>query len=314
MNGSETPTQQSDDLPALADELLERCAFPAPGTKVDVGVSGGADSTALLILSVAAGCEVTAVHVDHGLRPGSAEEAAVVASAAKRLGVGFRSVRATVDEGANLEARARAARYGVLGPHALVGHTLEDRVETILLHLLRGTGPAGLAALTPPDPRRPLLRIRRAETRRLCEQWGACLVEDPSNADPRFTRNRVRNELLPLLDDISGRDTASLVARTADLVAADASLLDELSRDLNPEDARAIASAPAPLATRALRSWLEPAHDGFAPDAAEVARVLDVARGLTRGTELVGGTQVRRTAGRLRLEPVRVVDGTDVAT
>lgn len=288
-------------LVSSTDELLERCDFPAPGTSVDVGVSGGADSTALLILAVAAGCRVTAVHVDHGLRPGSATEADRVAATAARLGAAFRAVRVEVGDGADLEARARAARYDALGPDALVGHTLDDRAETVLLHLLRGAGAAGFAALRPPDPRRPLLRLRRAETVALCAAEGVDVFEDPSNDDPRFTRNRVRDELLPMADDITGRDTALLLVRTAELIAADDELLSGYAASIDPTDAREVAAAPVPLAARALRRWLAPTHGGYVPSSAEIARVLEVARGGAVATELTGGGRVERSGQRLRI-------------
>lgn len=294
-------------------DLLERCDFPPPGSAVDVGVSGGADSCALVVLAVAAGCTVTALHVDHGLRVSSRDEAARVASFAVRHGATFRALRVEVEDGPDLEARARAARYAALGPDALVGHTLDDRAETILFHLLRGTGATGFTALTPPDPRRPLLRLRRAETVALCVGLGIDVVVDPSNSDPRFTRNRIRSELLPLCDDISGRDTAPLLTRAADLIAADDRLLDELAGSLDPTDAPGVAAAPVPLAVRSLRRWLAPTHDGYVPGFAEIERVLDVARGVDRATELAGGTRVARTGQRLRIEP-RSVDPTERGT
>ena len=114
------------------------------------------------MLAVAAGCEVTAVHVDHGLRPGSPAEAELVAATARRFRAGFRAVRAVVAPGPNLEARARAARYEALGPHALVGHTLDDRAETILLHLLRGSGAAGMAGAPAAGPPPPVARSSSA--------------------------------------------------------------------------------------------------------------------------------------------------------
>ncbi len=293
------------------ETLLARCDFPPPGTAVELGVSGGADSSALLVLAVASGCAVTAVHVDHGLRARSSCEADRVAALATRFGAAFRSVKIDLDDGPNLEARARAARYGVLGAHALVGHTLDDRAETILLHLLRGTGAAGFSAMTPPDPRRPLLRLRRSETEALCVAEGIDIVEDASNTDGRFARNRVRHEVIPLLDDVSGRDTAVLLTRTADLIAADDRLLDEAAARLDPTDAHALAAAPEPLAKRRLRTWLAPVHGGYAPDAAEIDRVLEVVHGLAVATELAGGSRVARTRQTLRLERR---DDTDVAT
>src|SRR5436190_13889516 len=105
------------------ERLLARCTFPPAGVPVTCAVSGGPDSLALLVLAVAAGCDVTAVHVDHGLREGSAAEAEVVRAAAERFGAHFHAESVTVAPGANLEARARAARRAALPPEALTGHT-----------------------------------------------------------------------------------------------------------------------------------------------------------------------------------------------
>ncbi len=215
-------------------------------------MSGGADSLALLVLACAAGCAVTAVHVDHGLREGTAREADVVRDAADRFGAAFRLVQVEVAPGPNLEARAREARYAALPPGVLTGHTLDDRAETMVLNLLRGAGPDGMAARLEHGARRPLLALRRSETRALCAALGLDPVDDPSNADPRFVRNRVRAEVLPLLDDVAGRDVAALLVRQARAFADDADLLDELAGALDVTDARAVASAPP--RSRAVRS------------------------------------------------------------
>ncbi|HEX7277529.1 MAG TPA: tRNA lysidine(34) synthetase TilS [Acidimicrobiales bacterium] len=265
-------------------------------------VSGGADSLALLVLGVAAGCVVTAVHVDHGLREGSAAEADVVAAVAASVGAGFRAETVVVEPGPNLEARARAARYGVLPVDVLTGHTADDQAETVLLNLLRGAGRDGLAGMAAgPSPRRPLLGLRRHETRDLCRVMGLTPVEDPSNADPAHRRNRVRHELLPLLDAIAERDVANILARQAPLLRDEAELLDGLAAAIDPTDARAVAAAPVALARRAVRRWLT---DGcqHPPDAAAVERVLAVARGDARAADIGGGRRVARTDQRLRLE------------
>ncbi len=268
-------------------------------------VSGGADSLALLVLATHVGCRVTAVHVDHGLRPGSADEAEVVRRAADRFGAAFRPEKVAVTRGPNLEARARAARYGVLPADVLTGHTADDQAETVLLNLVRGAGLDGLAGMDPAG--RPLRRLRRTETRALCEALGLEPVLDPTNEDPAFRRNRVRHELLPLLDRIAERDLTPVLARQADLVRADVALLDELAGAVDPQDARALTAAPAPLARRAVRRWLRTAGPGgverYAPDGAATERVLAVARGDAVACELAGGWRVARTGGRLRLEP-----------
>ena len=280
--------------------VRDRCRFPTAGP-VTCAVSGGPDSLALLALACDAGLEVTAVHVDHGLRSESAAEAQVVADAAARFGAAFRTERVEVDPGPDLEARARRARRAVLGPAALYGHTADDQAETVLLALLRGAGPDGIAAMGPEH--HPLLALRRHETHAICAELGLHPVRDPSNEDPRFRRNRVRAEVLPLLDDVADRDVVPLLCRLADLTRADGDLLDELSAALDPADARALATAPVPLARRAVRRWLRPHLGGHPPDAGAVERVLAVARGEAVGTEVAGGVAVRRRGQRLLLVP-----------
>jgi tRNA(Ile)-lysidine synthase len=264
---------------------------------------------ALLALAVEAGCAAVAVHVDHGLRDGSAAEADAVAAAAERLGAGFRALKVEVAAGPDLEARARAARHAALGPAAALGHTADDLAETVLVNLLRGAGPSGLASIRP-GHRHPILGLRRAETTAICAARGLEPFDDPSNGDPRFVRNRLRSEVLPLLSDIAGRDPVPLLARTAQLAAADADYLDDLAQRLDPTDARALAAAPPPLAARAVRRWLAGEGDGpggserHPPDRAAVARVLAVAAGRAVACEVAGGWRVARTGQTLRLEPL----------
>jgi tRNA(Ile)-lysidine synthase len=284
----------------VPDTLLPRCTFPPTGSDVTCAVSGGADSLALLVLACAAGLQVTVVHVDHGLRPGSGAEADVVRAAAERFGATFRAERVDVAPGPNLEARARAARYAVLPAGVLTGHTADDQAETVLVNLLRGAGLDGLAAMRREG--HPLLDLRRSETRALCAGVSLRPVDDPSNADPAHLRNRVRHELLPLLDDVARRDVAAVLARQASVLRDEADLLDMLASALDPTDARALAVAPVALARRALRAWLA---DPYPPDAAGVDRVLAVARGDAVACELPGGRRVTRSGQRLRAEPPR---------
>lgn len=281
--------------------LLGRCRFPAPGTAVRCGVSGGADSLALLVLAAAAGCEVTAVHVDHGLRPGSAAEAEVVAAAAARVGARFEAVTVQVAPGPNLEARARAARRAALGPGALTGHTADDQAETVLLNVLRGAALDGLAGYDPET--RPIRHLRRSETASLCADLGLEPVVDPTNADPSLRRNQVRHQVLPLLADVAERDPVPVLARQADLLRDDARLLEEAAAVIDPTDCVAVRTAPPPLARRALRRWLRAGEELHPPGGADLERVMAVARGEVRACELPGGRRVVRTSGRLRVEP-----------
>lgn len=283
--------------------LLERCTFPDPGSPLVCGVSGGADSLSLLVLAVAAGCEVTAVHVDHGLRSGSTAEADVVADAAGRLGASFRSERVAVAPGPNLEARARAARREALGPEAATGHTADDQAETVLANLLRGTGVHGLAAMRR-GPRHPILSLRRTETEALCDQIGLVPIEDPSNDDRRFVRNRVRHELLPLCSEIAGRDVVPILARQAEVLAGDADILDAVACLVDPNAAAALAAAPVPVGRRSVREWLT-GEGPYPPPLDAVDRVLEVARKNRRAAEVPGGRAVRRSGGRLWIQSRR---------
>ncbi|MYE67121.1 MAG: tRNA lysidine(34) synthetase TilS [Acidimicrobiia bacterium] len=286
---------------------LRRCNFPSPATAVTCAVSGGPDSLALLVLASAANLQVTAVYVDHGLRSASGADAAVVAAAAAALGAEFRCLQATVAPGPNLEARARRARYGVLPPDALLGHTADDRAETVLLNLLRGAGPAGVAAM-PPEHRRPLLGLRHADTREVCRLAGLTPALDESNLDPAIRRNRVRHELVPLLEEIFERDVTPLLCRHADLAHETVEALDAAVAELDPRDGAALAAAPRALARWALRRWIAEARgatttgDRHPPDLAAVDRALAVATGDAKAADVGGGWRVRRSARRLHLE------------
>src|SRR4051812_47870056 len=281
----------------LVRSLLTRCPQLHSDRQLTCAVSGGADSMALLVLATAAGADVTAVHVDHGIRPGSEREAGVVAAAAARFGAHFRAERVHVAAGPNLEARARCARYAALGPDALTGHTADDQAETMLINLLRGGALNGLSAMRP--ERHPLLDLRRAETHELCRALSIDVVDDPSNRLPIHLRNRVRSELMPILDDLGQRDLVPMLCRQASVWRDDADLLDSLAGELDPRDAKAIASAPVALARRAIRAWLTVDHP---PDLASVERVLAVARGDTRACETNDGRRVARHNQRLSLE------------
>ncbi len=254
-----------------------------------------------MALAAAAGLDVTAVHVHHGIRPGADDDAATAERIAQRLGVAFRCEHAGLDDGPNLEARARASRRALLGPGALTGHTADDQAETVLLALLRGSGATGLSAMRA-DAHHPLLALRRHDTRSLCTALNLEPADDPTNADPRFRRNRIRHELLPLVEAIAERDVVPLLTRTAELLGDDDRLLDELARSIDPTDARAIADAPLPLARRAIRAWLS--VEGYPPDAGAIGRVLDVAAGTHAACEVAGVGRVRRSQQRLSVEPI----------
>lgn len=295
--------------------LAARFAAAVEGIEppVVVGFSGGADSVALLALAAEAGLDPVAVHVDHGLRAGSDADAEAATAIAARLGVRGIVVEVDVAAGSNLEARARAARYEALeavrvaeGASAvLTGHTMDDQAETVVLNLLRGSGSAGLAGMAARRGAlaRPLLGLRRSETAGICLRLGIEPLADPMNQDPAYRRVRVRRELLPALDDVADRDVVPVLARQARILRLESAFLDRLAA----EAAAAVASGDGGLsagglaavepvvARRVVRSWLGPPP----PSEAEVERVLAVARGEARATEIAGGRRVGRSRGRL---------------
>jgi tRNA(Ile)-lysidine synthase len=279
---------------------------------VVVACSGGADSVALLALAVDAALAPIAVHVDHGLRDGSGAEAEHVRAVAAHLGAGFHAARIQLATGPNVEARARDARYAALeaarvalaAEVVLVGHTADDQAETVLLNVLRGAAASGIAGMATRHGSivRPLLTFRRAETRAICDALGVAVVADPMNDDPGFRRVAIRHEVLPRLSALAERDLVPVLARQADILRSESEFLDELARDAWPGDlgprAAALAALPAPLARRAVRQWIGPPP----PSLAEVERVLVVASGAARATQLAGGRAVRRSGGLLALD------------
>ena len=295
------------DDPVVAD-LLSRATFPSGTAPLRCAVSGGPDSTALLALAVALGRPVTAVHVDHGLRPESAADAEQVSRLAAAWGAEFELHRVRVADGGDLEARARVARHAAVGPEGLWGHTADDQAETVLLRLLRGTGPHGLAAMRP--DRHPLLRLRRAETVALCRHLGVRPVDDVMNRDPRFDRARVRHEVLPLLTDVARRDVVPALARLAQQSAELDDLVELLSAEVDATSVRHLRSVPRPVAVAAWRRWWTAATDGLPPpDAAAIERVLSVVEGRTRACDVSAGWSLRRRQGVLSL-----VDGRSTGT
>ncbi|EON25595.1 tRNA(Ile)-lysidine synthetase [Nocardioides sp. CF8] len=216
-----------------------------PGATVVVACSGGADSLALLSASLFEGhkrsLRVVGVTVDHRLQPGSDAQAQRVVEQMAAMGAD-ETLTATVTvsaTGIGPEGAARQARYAVLEEVAarlsaavvLLGHTLDDQAETVLLGLTRGSGGRSLAGMRRGFDvfARPLLDVRRDDTVTACQVEGLTVWEDPHNSDPAFTRVRVRRTILPLLEDELGPGVARTLARTADQLRDDMALLDSLA-------------------------------------------------------------------------------------
>jgi tRNA(Ile)-lysidine synthase len=237
-----------------------------------VALSGGPDSLALT--AVAAQLRpTTAVVVDHGLQPDSADVAETARSQAVMLGcVAAQVICVQVGSSSGRggpEAAARAARYAALnawrdGP-VLLAHTLDDQAETVLLGLGRGSGARSIAGMRPYDPPwcRPLLGVRRSVTHAACQELGLTAWHDPHNTDRRFTRSRLRHEVLPLLEDVLGGGVAEALARTARSLREDTELIDALAAQALPDvrdgaglHAQTLAALPDPVRRRVIRGWL----------------------------------------------------------
>lgn len=297
---SEKPRRQPRPSIPKESGLLQRARrflkdhFPGRVPHLVVGYSGGQDSLALLLVLVdlrrLGRCELTVVHVDHALREESAEDAARAVEVGRQVGIEvavWRPQRPLLETfpGRGIEDAARSYRYGVLAQVAgetgadaiVVGHHARDQAETILLHLLRGSGLAGLSGMAPdavlPVPGsasgaemrviRPFLHEPPEALQEVVERSRLPVIEDPSNASPEFRRNRIRHELLPLMEDIAPGATGRLVA-FADLARDDDRALDQGAAAMPGRSLdggtllwEALQGAPQGLRRRVVRQWLQ---------------------------------------------------------
>ncbi len=288
--------------------LLEDCHFPPAGTRVDLAVSGGPDSLGLLLLALDAGLEITVHHVDHHARATSTEDARFVLETCERFAVPCVVHDVVIDSPANFEAQARAQRRRVLPAGTLTGHTMDDLAETVLLNMMRGAGLEGLSPMVG-DPTKPLRDLRRRELHFFVVDAGLEARDDETNLSAHYRRNRVRHELIPVMNDVAGRDVVPLLARQARVIDADRSWLDalaaaDLSLGLEEADCRELVTwAPARL-VRWLRVRLASDAAGgetYPPSADEVDRALAVVRGEVRACELSGARRLSRSGQRLTL-------------
>lgn len=228
-------------------ESLDQAPHPTPDHSLFlVALSGGPDSLALAWAAAFVlprqGHRVEAVIIDHGLQPESNDVAETAKQTAAHLGLDATVIPLELTDQANLESVARQARYDALealaveqGAHGvLLGHTLDDQAETVLLGLTRGSGPASIQGM----PRysglwwRPFLGLRRTTTRQVCEDSGVSWWDDPHNTDRRFLRPRIRHDVMPVLEEHLGPGVAEALARTGELVGQDREELDSQASTL----------------------------------------------------------------------------------
>lgn len=318
--------------PAIAEiRLAVRTALvdlPAASTVV-VALSGGADSLALAAAAAFEGSKlglrVETVTIDHGLQPGSDAAARRAASIAADLGLTAHVVPVEVDGVDGPEAAARTARYRALRRAAegssavLLGHTLDDQAETVLLGLARGSGATSLQGMAPVRVDddglrwlRPLLTVRRATTRAFCAASALEVWDDPHNLDDRFSRVRVRERVLPVLETELGPGIAEALARTAEQLREDAAAFDEMIHETIEDivehaeagisvSAAALAANPAALRNRIIRLVVD---SEFGASLTRV-QTLEVARLATdwagQGPIDLPGCSAARVGGRIVL-------------
>lgn len=319
------------DRPGPVDRLRAHLAGFAAAQLSEAGhwcvaLSGGPDSLALAGVAATL-LPTTALIVDHGLQSGSPDVAARARDQALTLGCAeARVLTVQVGTDGGPEAAARAARYAALeaardGAPVLLGHTLDDQAETVLLGLGRGSGARSIAGMRACDPPwyRPLLDVRRTLTHDVVAELGLTAWDDPHNHDHRFTRVRLRREVLPLLEDVLGGGVAEALARTAASLREDTDVLDGLAaghlqtaRSGEGLDVATVRDLPPALRRRVIRSWLLTGGASGLTDVQirAVERLVTDWRG--QGGAAVGSAVARtrlfaeRTGGvlRLRSEPV----------
>ena len=295
------------------------------GDSAIVAVSGGADSLALAyaLIKEAPNLAITliAVTIDHQLQTSSGEQAKRVQEQLKSMG--YQEViieKVSVIEKSGVEADARTARYAALDSiaHAFgasqifLGHTRDDQAETVLLGLARGSGTRSLSGMATVNGKyaRPFLQLTRSQTVAACDEAAITPWNDPHNANEKFSRVRVRNKVMPVMEEEIGPGIAAALARSAAILRDDADALDEMAQavisrvDLSDLDCAALAELPRAIRSRILRAAIyaagAPSGSVSADHLSGVEALITSWRGQGEAS-LPGGVKVARISGRLSL-------------
>jgi len=284
----------------------------APGRPVLVLLSGGRDSVCLLDAAVRISGDVRALHVNYGLRPSAAADAAFCAELCDQLGVPLQTVAAgPAPETGNLQAWARERRYAeaeaAFAGDIATGHTASDQAETILYRLAAAPSRRALLGMAPRSGRRirPLLSLTRDQTEAWCREAGLAFRDDPTNEDRRFARNRVRTGLLPALREVHPAAEANVV-RVAEVLRTEAAVLDALVADVvaEPVTLARLRALPPALARLVVVRLAEDAAGALVPRAAartEEILALDETRPWT-ALDVGDGVRAVVEGGVLRFE------------
>ncbi|HMS24259.1 MAG TPA: tRNA lysidine(34) synthetase TilS [Acidimicrobiia bacterium] len=275
-----------------------------------VACSGGADSFALALLCHVYEIDCALAYIEHGLNPASTECERLVKNLAEKLDIPFYCTYLDLSDKAvqsNLEAHAREARYEALEDLRLAhgydlvatAHHQDDVAETFLINLARGSG-SGAASLSARRDAlaRPLMHWRKLDLMAFISEVGLEYWEDPMNKDVRFVRNRMRNELIPLLNEIAGRDVVPLIGRMARHSQADNEYLQKAASALWPGDVastRALSELDPAMRAHALRAWIT----GYPPSENEMERIIDVVEHRRKSVQISGNRTIWRTGAVL---------------
>lgn len=272
--------------------------------------SGGVDSLALLVILHSLSVDFSVCYVEHGLSKETKAAGVMLDQLCLSLKVDFKEVEIDLPEeqrNSNVEANARNLRYKVLEQTRLetnkdvlaTAHHMDDVAETFLINLIRGTGSGGFSLAQERNRIvRPILSARKKQLESVVAYCSLLPVVDPTNSEPIFVRNRIRNEVIPLLDEISNRDTTTLIVRAAEAINSDAKYIRELAISKWPKGeptTKSLRDLDPALQIHALREWIE----GYPPSTEEMERILKVVSHEIKSTQLSGHRTIRRTGGVL---------------
>lgn len=281
---------ESVSVPENLDAIASKVKFPEG--ELHLAVSGGADSAAMVALASYLKRYATLHHVNHGLREASKAEEDIVRNLGSKFGFKVHVYNVNMEGTSEEEAREKRMEH-LKGK--LTAHSKNDRVETMLYNMMRGAGSRGMSSMNG----KPLIDVTTEELDQVCAFYNLQLCVDETNFTNQYTRNRVRYELIPLMEDISSRNVVEVLNRNANTLAKESEFLDKLASKVNISDCKAAQKEDDVILTRAVKLWLE-ANVSHNISQQNIESVVQVIRGVTVGTQ-VCGRDIRRSSNVLLL-------------